>query len=75
VILCTHRQLFAKRPSWGPPEHPDCTGVLRIDAETEHSEVWIAVCDHCGFELGVPPRQQERWRSRQERDVPYLRAV
>jgi hypothetical protein len=69
VIFCTHRELYKLRPSWRPADElrpvPECDGKLVVDSESEAMEVWVAVCDGCSFEIGIPPRQQQDWLRRQ----------
>lgn len=65
MIFCTHRELFKLRPAWRDPEAPDCPGKLVIASTSEQDEVWEAVCDVCGLEIGIPPRQRDRWLQRQ----------
>lgn len=62
MIFSTHRELFKARPAWRDPKAPECPGSLRIaDADGAPSDIWEAVCDVCGLEIGIPPRQQKRW--------------
>lgn len=67
MIFCTHRQLYRVRPAWRPEDEfiPECDGKLVIDPGTEHMEIWVAVCDGCQLEIGIPPRQQQEWMRRQ----------
>jgi hypothetical protein len=54
-IFCTHRQLA------NPASEPDCTGVMRVDPDTEGEDTWVADCDVCGLEVGIAPRERARW--------------
>lgn len=45
------------RPRWS--EGVDCDGRLVIDDDTMLDDIWVAVCDACGYEVGVPPRAQK----------------
>lgn len=71
MIFSTHRALFRLRPKWVPWDGTFCEGNMVIDPESmgeptdEHEDslpIWVAECDKCGLEIGIPPRQQKAWR-------------
>lgn len=53
----------ASRPRWSEPI--DCAGRLIIDPDTQLDEVWIATCDQCAFEIGIPDRAQKAFWARE----------
>lgn len=59
IVFCTHRELFKLRPGWRDDE--DCRGRMIVDSDSEQDEIWVALCDECGLEIGIPPRQRESW--------------
>ena len=50
------------RPRWSEPV--DCQGRMIIDPDTQLDDVWIAECDQCSFQIGIPKRAQEAFWSR-----------
>lgn len=54
--LCTHRALAARK--W-PADREDCAGSLAVDGSTAFPML-VMVCDSCGFEACIGPRDMRR---------------
>lgn len=68
MIFCTHREIYVRRPGWRDT-NPDCTGRLIVEDDT--AAIWTADCDGpgCGLTIGIPPREQRKWRETARTDA------